>query len=108
MDTISEKMFNILRLDPSATLKLSTSTGQWYVTSHLAIGDGSLVGGITEHHETPDRAVSAFWARLIAHGPDEYVTNGRSGDERRNWRWSGVMFREVSTDSLRRQYAAHA
>lgn len=90
-----EVMAIIDALDPGASLKFSKWTGKWYVAANLEIGDGTILRGITEHHDTPHDAIQAFFSVLTNLSLDEYVASTYCG-QRREWRWNGAAFAEVT------------
>lgn len=97
-DGLGRAMLLIKSLDPKANLEFSEWTQKWFVAADIEISDGCIIGGITEHRDTPDQAVLAFLARLqgVDYGDLEnvIVTNSLR-PERRHWRWNGAAFVEV-------------
>lgn len=98
MTTADDAMLIILALDPTASVKYSGSTHRWYVASRIAIGDGFLLGSVTEHHDSPGSAILAFLGKLTEIGADEFVVSSYQG-YRREWRWNGAAFAEQTRES---------
>jgi hypothetical protein len=93
MYEIDRQMLLIKSLDSGAALEFSEYTHQWFVMAQLHEGgDGSLRGS-TEHRETPDLAVEAYFDFLCEHTlvSDHYIVSDAYG-ERRHWYWNGVTF----------------
>lgn len=96
---VTEQMLLIKSLDNGAHVELSEYTGKWFVSARVEISDGVIVSGITEHRADPAAAVEAF---LIAVCNVNYAAKldsvlvTRKGSERREWRWNGAAFTEVT------------
>lgn len=81
----------IHQLDPSARVLYSKWTDRFYVSDRIE--DGSKHGfliSMTEHRETPDDAVVAYFARLAA--CKRIVVNAYS-DDRREVKWDPIHCR---------------
>lgn len=90
---------HIMALDPNAHVAFSIYTGQWYLSARIEVSDGKIVSTLSQHRDTPDQAVLAFFNTLVAvSSPSIVVTNGLR-PERRNWRWNGACFVEVACTS---------
>jgi hypothetical protein len=93
-------MLTIKALDRAAHLAFSEWTQKWYVVADIEVSDGCVIGGIAEHHDTPDQAVLAFLGRLQQVDLSDFdhvlVTNSLRGN-RRHWRWNGAAFVEDRT-----------
>lgn len=90
-----QKMLLIRVLDDNANIRFSDFTGRWYVESHVWIGDGAVLRGITEHERTPYEAVNAIFEELISvDWPTHYLV---TENPRRRWRWNGAAFVEIPT-----------
>lgn len=104
-DDVNTAMLHIKALDPDASVRFSEWTGKWYVAADIDISDGAVIGGITEHRDGPERAVTDFLARLTQVGYDDLdhvlVTRANNND-RRHWRWNGAAFVIDSAWSSRR------
>lgn len=92
---MNDSMLYIQALAPDASVKFSPYTQRWYVSARIDIGDGEMLHGITEHHETADAAVEAFFTRLTEVSLDEYLATEYQG-YRREWRWNGAAFAECT------------
>lgn len=95
--TTAQMILMIKALDPSASIVFSEYTAQWYVEARLEIGDGTILSGGSEHRSTPDEAVAAYFEHLTSTNLDQYVVSRYRG-ERREWRWNGAAFAEVTRD----------
>lgn len=104
----SQIMLMLKAMSPDVTVAFSEYTGKWYVSArYLEIGDGSLLKGVTEHRASPDLAVLAFFDRLISAGLDEYIVGNYQG-QRREYRWNGAAFAEVTRSEVLAKQVADA
>lgn len=88
----------LLDIDPSIHLKYSTYTRKWYIVSSIAVSNGSVIGGMAEHRESPESAVYGFWHRVIGIKDDEKLVVDALGD-RKEYRWTGWRWRELHGQS---------
>ena len=86
-------MLMILSVDPSAGLKFSTFTKQWYVDSSIGRYDDHLVTGISEHRDNPALAIQAFFNHMVETPGGQYLFIRRSGAPRM-YEWNGAAFVE--------------
>ena len=78
----------------------SEYTQKWYVSArHLEIGDGVLLSCGSEHRDTPELAIQAFFDRLTSIGPDKYIVGDYLG-QRREYQWNGATFAEVTRSEV--------
>lgn len=92
----SQIMLMLKAVSRDVTVEFSEYTGKWYVSGRrLEVGDGSLLRGVTEHRDTPEQAIHAFFDALTSIGLDEYVVGEYLG-QRREYRWNGAAFAEVT------------
>lgn len=89
-------MLTIMSLDAGAYLGFSEFNGQWFVRARLWIGDGFFLSLPTVHHEDPGIAVVAYLERLKAIREPEYIALERAGSPRREYRWNGAAFVDVT------------
>lgn len=93
--TITQAMLAIKSLDDSASLHLSSFTGQWYVAARIYISDGEFLRGAADHADSPEGAVSSFLERLTRVRAPEIVVTRPDDVDRRHWRWNGSFFTDV-------------
>ena len=92
-----EVMAHLLALSPGACVKFSEWTGKWYVEASIEVGDGSILEGGTEHCDTPHEAIQAYFRRLTSVPLDKYIAT-RYRSQRREWRWNGAAFVEITRE----------
>lgn len=91
----AQAMLQVLALDPSAVVKFSEYTGQWYIEARIEQSDGCIISGIVEHRNDPLSAVLAFHAALKAIDDKHVLVSNAGRETRRHWRWNGGAFAEV-------------
>ena len=89
--TIEGKMLMIQSMTRDVAIRFSDVTQLWYVTSNIEIGDGSLLSSISEHADTPGRAVRMFFKRITNLEPNQFLVVGSWGD-RKHFTWNGAAF----------------
>lgn len=90
---LNHAMLCIQTLDPDAHLDFSHFTGKWYLSSRIEISDGAILSSITEHEDTPEAAVFAYFDKLKWISLDEVIVAKPTG-QRRHYRWNGAAFAE--------------
>lgn len=102
----AEIMLMLKAMSRDVRVEYSEYTARWYVSArHLEIGNGTLLTGGSEHRETPDQAIQAFFDRLTSIGLDEYIVGDYLG-QRREYRWNGAAFAECTRSEVLAQQAA--
>lgn len=105
MDTTRHEMLLIKSLDPDACLLLSGCTHGWYVDADIMVSNGTIIGGVTEHRDTPEEAVAAFLDHLKNLSLDFVIVTDSGkfggGERRRHWRWNGAAFREEHDNTIK-------
>lgn len=107
MNELDRCMLLIKSIDNQAHIEFSEYTKKWYISARITIGNGSLLGGITEHRGTPETAVFAYFRRITGIRDDEFLSVGYD-DERRFYEWNGAAFKELSLELVRIKCGANA
>lgn len=92
MNATDEAMLQIMALDSSASLHYSTFTHKWYVRAKIEVSDGGVIGGITQHADSPESACVFFVNKMKSIAPDEVLVTDSMSSERSHWRWNGAAF----------------
>lgn len=96
--TTPQMLLVIQALSPGASVNYSQYTQKWYVEArNLDVGDGVMLTGSTEHAATPEEAVRGYFDYLTSVEYPKYIVSSYQG-HRREWRWNGAAFAEVTRD----------
>lgn len=85
-------------LDGDARICYSPYSRQVYLTlPHLEIGDGYVLRGPTEHRDTFEEAIRAYWTCVTDLALGEYlVLHSMDPARRKHVRWNGYMWQDLA------------